>query len=80
VSSILFLSDSVALLFKDVQLFTQIGQFLIEIKFSLVVEYLVSLLTTLYVQQHFLFSDSKLKQRFFILELLLQGGGLGLRL
>lgn len=53
---VLFLSDSVALLFEDVQLFTQIDQFLFEIKFSLVVEYLVCLVATLHVKQHFPFS------------------------
>jgi hypothetical protein len=56
-SPVLFLSDSVALLFEDVQLFTQVDQFFIEVKFSLVVEYLISLLATLHVKQHFFFSD-----------------------
>lgn len=76
-SSILFLPNPMAFFLKDVQLLPQIGQLLIQIKFSLIVEHLIGLVPSLHTDQHFFLSRGHFQQRFFFLQLLLQISGLG---
>lgn len=78
--TVLRLSNLMSFLLENVELFDQVGQFFFQIKFSLVIEDLVSFMATFHIQHHFLFHHSYLQQCLLSLKLIFKDGCLALGL